>query len=495
MRKIAATILSLCTLAVAAFPSLAGFNAPKTARAATQTERHTALADGYAAVSNSTQEGGSTLYLFNERNGGVWQEYLHSQTVTEMHFDGAGNLYFRDETANLYRLNADALDTSLLAEDTSVDCFTFCIDGGYLYSATVEPDKTTLQKTALNDFNDRQTYIFNKSFLKLAYSQTQLYGLEWGSGTGVYALDLATLQMRELFQAPVGSNALAFAGNTAFTTTKSGSLCGYDMTADTPLPEQTGTYTALSAYGNDAYLLSDGIAYRYSATSGALLPADGAFARPLVDKIPTEALRTELSTGAGSFTVVETTDNALLIEVTDEGETYFKHQRSLRKQPLQAIKIAERSGYAVLAYRENPTAAYKTYLVDPNLLTEKTAAILTYDGTRVGYITNAAHLYKYPHLGLPTVKSLERGEQITLVGEVRGLDCDYYEVTFGEERGYIPKAYVTPTDGIPPQAETLTEGETDSDKDGVWRLVYLLLGGAAICILVDFLILRKKPED
>ncbi len=495
MRKITSTILSICTLAVAAFPSLAGLSAPKTAYAETQTERHTALADGYAAVSNATAEG-STLYLFNERNCGVWQEYLHSQTVTEMHFDGAGNLYFLDQSNDLYKLNLNALETNFIAEDTSIDCFTtFCILGDYLYSVDSKNDISFLKKISLSDFTVCAENEFDGFLSKLAVQQDEkLRCLEWGSGTGVYALDLDNLQTSELFQAPAGSDALAFAGDTAFTTTNSGSLCGYDMTTNTPLPEKTGTYTALSSYGDNVYLLSGSTAYSYSAT-GELLPASGAFARPLVDKIPTEDLQTELSTGAGGFTVVETANNALLIEVTDEGEPYFKHQRSLRKQPLKAIKIAERSGYAVLAYRENPTAAYKTYLVDPNLLTEKTAATITYDAAQVGYITNAAHLYKYPHLGLPTTATLERGEKITLVGEIRGLDCDYYEVTFEEGKGYIPKAYVTLTDGIPPQAETLTEGEKDSNEDGIWRLVYLLLGGAAICILVDFLILRKKRED
>lgn len=88
-----------------------------------------------------------------------------------------------------------------------------------------------------------------------------------------------------------------------------------------------------------------------------------------------------------------------------------------------------------------------------------------------------------------------------VLGEITRLDHDYYqvEVVDGEGNatgvtGYVPKAYVSETDGLPPTSENVIFGATDDNGDAIWRLAYLLLGFAAICILVDFLILRKKKD-
>ena len=58
------------------------------------------------------------------------------------------------------------------------------------------------------------------------------------------------------------------------------------------------------------------------------------------------------------------------------------------------------------------------------------------------------------------------------------------------QTGYIPKTYVTSTSGNAPVSNH-TYGETVSKTDAYGRLIYLLLGGAAICVLTDFLILRR----
>jgi hypothetical protein len=62
-------------------------------------------------------------------------------------------------------------------------------------------------------------------------------------------------------------------------------------------------------------------------------------------------------------------------------------------------------------------------------------------------------------------------------------------------QGYVPQSYAALYDAATsPTTETLV-GETEKDTDSVMRFVYLILGFAIICILVDFLFLRKKHEE
>jgi hypothetical protein len=110
-------------------------------------------------------------------------------------------------------------------------------------------------------------------------------------------------------------------------------------------------------------------------------------------------------------------------------------------------------------------------------------------------------LYKFPYLTtLLTVDALPRGGQVTLLGEVNGLDNDYYLVSYtnqnGESvQGYLPQSYAALYDAVTSPTTQTTVGETEKDADSVMRLIYLLLGFLVICILVDFLLLRKKEEE
>ena len=95
---------------------------------------------------------------------------------------------------------------------------------------------------------------------------------------------------------------------------------------------------------------------------------------------------------------------------------------------------------------------------------------------------------------------LPRGSRIVLLREIDKLDHAYYHVSYTDENGavqtgYIPKAYVNLFDGTPPIPEQAVYGNTNSNKDALYRLVYLILGFGAICILTDFLILRKHEKE
>ncbi len=491
MKKSMATILSLCLLASTTFSPTAGLLAPKTTMAsgaeqAGHTYRCSGVTEGYFALSND-----NALYLFNEKNGGFWQEYTHPNHVTEMHFSNDGDLYYLDDKNELYKLPLATLVADTQAEKMD-ECETFFLYENSLYLADVSLRQTELSVHSLTD-GSITTYTFKDFYKAFAFDGATLYGLN--SSNELCVLDLTTQQATPVVQFPGGSKTLAFVNTTAFTSTDDGSLYAYDVTApSSPILQQTGSYTALSAYANKAYFLN-GNAMQTATATGEIFPADGAFLRPLVHQIPTEDLQTELSTGAGKFTVVETADSALLVEVTDDGGEYFQYRQNVRTTPIQALQIATRSGYALLAYRKNPSEGYKTYLVDESLLTEKTDGTLTYERAKIGYLTNAVKLYKYPHLGLSTTAELPKDAALTIIGEIKGLDCDYYAVRYGEQTGYIPQAYATAENNSPPQAEELTAGEIGRDVDAIWRMAYLILGSGAICILSDFLILRKKRED
>jgi hypothetical protein len=106
-----------------------------------------------------------------------------------------------------------------------------------------------------------------------------------------------------------------------------------------------------------------------------------------------------------------------------------------------------------------------------------------------------------------TVQELAKNQKIKLLGEITQLDNDYYlvecETENGKLIGYLPQAFVTEFDGSTPETEKHALDSAPADTDMIWRLAYLICGFLAICILSDYLILRKdsnnsddsQPED
>lgn len=79
------------------------------------------------------------------------------------------------------------------------------------------------------------------------------------------------------------------------------------------------------------------------------------------------------------------------------------------------------------------------------------------------------------------------------------LDWLYYQVEYTDETGatktgFLPAAYVTDTNGNVPEAEQTALGGENNNRDLVWRLVYIILGTLVICILTDYLILRRSDK-
>ena len=205
--------------------------------------------------------------------------------------------------------------------------------------------------------------------------------------------------------------------------------------------------------------------------------------------------------------VVKTAKNALFIEFdlqSLQDKTYFPYLAYERKTAsMTALKMDETEEYNILAVFDKAQNQYHTYLVlkefcEPLLSSEYHQS---YEQSKTGYLTNALSLYKFPYLcDLLTVHALPRGGQITLIGEIGELDHEYYHIEYIDEQGekhlgYIPKSYAVPFDGSPLVGEQNAFGATESQEDSVWRLAYLLLGFAAVCILTDYLLLRKKKDE
>ncbi len=273
----------------------------------------------------------------------------------------------------------------------------------------------------------------------------------------------------------------------------------FDFSA--PLVYKTETKLTAFAFGiekNEAYLLFDG--NYLTKTARLQLPTVKNIAVDGVDERIFSEQTTEIE-------VVKTQKNALYIEFDltalqgAEVFPYLAYNRSETEKT--ALKLAETEKYNLIAVFDEAQNKYFTYLVLKSACVAMGADEYktTYESAKTAYLTNAVSLYKFPYLcELLTTVRLERGAEIKLLGEVEKLDHEYYLISFtnanGETKtGYIPQCYATPFDASPAQTEESGYGAAESNTDLVWRTAYLLLGLAAIGILVDFLILHKKKDD
>lgn len=267
----------------------------------------------------------------------------------------------------------------------------------------------------------------------------------------------------------------------------------YSQTTDTPV-----TAVAFSAETPHGYVIYNG---------NLTVQTTELWLYPNMQMISVDnADETLFGNGQATCEVVKTSKNALLIAFdleTTQGAQYFPYLGYLRAETeYTGLKIGStQSGYDVVAVYDKQTQTYTTYLTLPAFVTTvETVTPYDEENQTVAYVTNAIRLYKFPYLtDLLTFASVPKNAQVKLVGEMNELDYEYYYVAYqdGEttKYGYIPKAYVTPFNGAPPQTETEIYGDATASEDSVWRMTYILLGVAAILVLADYLILRPKKED
>ena len=297
----------------------------------------------------------------------------------------------------------------------------------------------------------------------------------------------------------------------------------YNATTNTCATPTTYPLARKLVYSQDESTLATSFTFDVSdkrmfvTYAGNLTVALGNMPFKTTHDIQTEGLeKTIFAQGTATFKVVDVSANALLVRFdlnqlhTDHlagTVAYFPYETHHRKTSAQtALLLGQVGDYSVVSLYDFATHTYGNYLVKTRLsIQEKSEAdyLVSYPtGTeKTGYITNEIPLYKYPYLnGLLQVTTIAKGTKVRLIGEVNDLDYSYYKVVVLDENGteqvgFIPKPYTTLFDSSPKDTETETYGEASPDKDSVARMLFLLLGTAAIGILIDLLILRKRPQD
>ncbi len=506
MKKVTAIILSMLSLATLSTTAAGGSMPKTTAKADTLSSGvaftsplDVATASGYTAVAEH-----NLLHLYNHTNGGVWQEYSHTYAVTKIQFHN-DELYFLDEQSQLYRLHANNLDDTKKAEKTEIVCSTFTLHENTLYYANVSAGQTAIRQVPLQDLTAQaEPFTVKAYFPTLSYYNQALYALD-GSNS-LYRLALETKQSVKVATLPMGTDTMTLSGGQVLGAADGG-FFSYDLaelsekqdySLCTPLVNEAGDYHAVSVSEAGAYLLSGNVAKVYDLVNKAW-KTETEFSKPGVKAIPTSTLLSSVNAPTTTpLQLVQTKPEALLVEVdfsTAQENSVFPYKGTVRTQSLTAIALGEREGYALIAHRDSASGAYKTYVLPTTgFSTADAGLLLPYATPKTGYLSNAVGLYKYPAL-LTKLLSLERGASVSLIGEVM-LDSEtYYQVQQGEQVGYIPKSYVSLYNAATPSTQTQVIGDNSDNADGIWRLVYILLGTAAIGILADFLILRKKPKD
>ncbi len=259
----------------------------------------------------------------------------------------------------------------------------------------------------------------------------------------------------------------------------------------------TATSFALSVEENQTYVLYD----------GNCLARTSKLSLPTVRNISVGDASDKIFQDETDFSVVVTNPNALAVEFDFDklqNADVFPYLAFERKsEPFTALKIGNAGMYGILAVYDESTNAYKTYLVanESYRTLSRSQYENVYEQSKTGYLAGDAPLYKYPFLAKKlSSESLSRGTTLSLLGEIKLSEREYYCVSYEKDgivrTGYLPKAYVTFANEQTNPTE-LVLGDTHSKTDAYGRLIYILLGGAAICVLTDFLLIRsfKNKEN
>ena len=282
-------------------------------------------------------------------------------------------------------------------------------------------------------------------------------------------------------------------------------------TADGYTAEQKLTFDGAFVYGKDLALQAFDFGVKENAAyllcEGDYLLSTTTLNLPTVKTVPTDNIaKTLFSDSAQPTVLVQTKADALFIEfdlTALQGAEYFPylaHER--QKEPVTALKLGETGRFTILAIPKN--GGYKTYIAESAACTPlpETEFYKEYAETerKTLYLSSEAALFAFPCFANElAICPLPRRAQVIALGEIHG-EFAYYFVSYtdengAEKRGYIPKAYANEISGENAPSTEICYGETESDNDSVWRMAYLLLGTFAICILADYLLIRKPKED
>lgn len=476
---------------------------------------------------------GHKLFIADENNARISVYDTTTQTFDApisttmspafMTSDGATLLLGNEAAVTLYDLSAENYGNELLTEKhfsgdvAGAACvygtYYILTERGYFYQLTnaegtsewtIAQTQKSLTKTPRLLTSDAygNLYVAFDNNSVFCYSEEEFM---MPAATGKEILETLPAQTKKL-AVDYRGNLYAFAENVLHKFTKDENGDHVENTSyslDGEYVYQTPAIAKSFAFGieeNATYVLYEG---NYLIKSAAL-------DLPTVKNIPVNSADEYIfSAESAEFSVVKTKPNALIVEFDVnalQGATEFPYLAFERSEtPKTALQIGQTDEYNILAVFDETKKQYSTYLVETEYCEsypdEEYRTQYAEENRVAAYLINDIPLYKFPYLtSLLTVCNMPRGTEVTLLGEIDKLDHAYYQVAYTDENGeiktgYIPKVYVTLFNGEP-QPETIVLGETESDHDALWRCAYILLGLGAICILVDYLLLRKpKNED
>jgi len=198
---------------------------------------------------------------------------------------------------------------------------------------------------------------------------------------------------------------------------------------------------------------------------------------PTLNDIPTESSQTEVfASGVAELRAVNIKKNAVEIffdfSKYESGETfpYSTHERISEDE--KAIVMAETSIYYVVGVVSESTNKYKTGIVLKSSCEELDETLLQYlptEYSKYGYTTNDIPLYRYACFA-SEVEQLKKGAEV-IISYAIDLETgfDFCRVSYSYNgayyEGYLPKAYLIPTDETDEQMTTLSYAYIDVEDE------------------------------
>lgn len=198
---------------------------------------------------------------------------------------------------------------------------------------------------------------------------------------------------------------------------------------------------------------------------------------PTLNDIPTESSGSEVfASGAAELRAVNIKKNAVEIffDFSEyEGATTFPYSTHERiSEDEKAVVMAETSIYYVVGVVSESTNKYKTGIVLKSSCEELDSSLLQYSLTEYdtcGYTTNDIPLYRYACFASEVAQLKKGAEAIIFYAIDLGNGFDFCKVGYSYNgiyyEGYLPKAYLIPTDETDEQTTTVSYAYIDVEDE------------------------------
>ena len=228
-----------------------------------------AVSEDYTAIADN-----SVIYIFDRARTQYRAISISSVTsgaITKIQFDENENLYFLDSLMDFYCVN---LTTDAVTLISSLQCTTFLIEGNKLFYTTASGGKSKLFVTQLStpDKSTASELAQNLSGTPaLAYWNEELYFTDESSATLLFKIDPDTKEraLVTLFNTAIATMSIEGGVLACSTETENfkGDFCTYpvaDVSENSPLSKEEGSYSAVASFGEYFYTIEDTIVKQYS---------------------------------------------------------------------------------------------------------------------------------------------------------------------------------------------------------------------------------------